>query len=467
MTTNRRPFLDRRSAPKRRPPVDARGAALFILDQLELSRVTLDDLLEGQERQLAKLDSRDRALFNQLVYGVLRWRLRLDSVIMAYADRPIGKIAPTVRNILRLAFFQTHFMDRIPPSAAVNTAVELARAHGAAKATGFINALLRTALREPERFQLPHPTDASPNHLSLATSTPFWMMERWITRLGFDEARRLGEAINQIPPISVRCNRLIIAPPDLFTALTEAAESVTPINALPGAFNLIGPRVPLSKMPAFVAGYFAVQDAAAQLVSLMLAPQPGETVLDACAGLGGKTGHLAQLMENRGRIVALDHVPGKLTRLMQEAKRLGVSIIETRRANLNQPVSGLETRFDRVLVDAPCSGLGVLRRNPDAKWATREKDIPRLADRQVRFLDHLAPLLKTGGTLVYSVCSMEPEENEGVIQRFLKSHTNFAIDRQTAATELQPFLDDGGFLRTYPHRHQMDGFFAARLTRTR
>jgi 16S rRNA (cytosine967-C5)-methyltransferase len=223
-------------------------------------------------------------------------------------------------------------------------------------------------------------------------------------------------------------------------------------------------------MQAFIDGGFAVQDQAAQLVSLLLGPKPHETILDACAGLGGKTTHLAGIMQNRGSIVALDAVSSKLTRLESEARRLGATIIQTRQADLNRPLAGdclPVSSFDRILLDAPCTGLGVLRRNPDGKWSARKKDIARYADRQLRFLGHLAPLVTPGGTLVFSVCSMEPEENHGVINRFLKNHPNFAIKSHQAADEksVGPFLDPDGFLRTFPHNHQMDGFFAARLTR--
>jgi 16S rRNA (cytosine967-C5)-methyltransferase len=268
----------------------------------------------------------------------------------------------------------------------------------------------------------------------------------------------------------LRCNRLKNNLAGLVKALSDQAEAVAMLDTVPGGVNLISPRLPIPEMKAFVDGRFSVQDGAAQLVSLLLSPQPGETVLDACAGLGGKATHLAQIMENRGSIMAVDNVDAKLTRLENEAHRLGVSIIRTRQVDLNQPLA-LETlpRFDRILLDAPCSGLGVLRRNPDAKWSCRPADIVRLANLQARFLDHLAPLVKKNGHMVFAVCSMEPEENEGVIKTFLKNHANFAI---TAAHSMEdktvlPFLGEDGFLRTAPHMDHLDGFFAARLQRTR
>lgn len=452
----------------RRNSSDARSAALTVLMQLESGEKTLDALLENDDPVVAGLSRLDRGLFNQLVFGTLRWRLRLDTVIETYADRPLKKISPTVRNVLRMALFQLLFMDRIPSSAAVNTAVDLVRTTRSPYAAGFINAVLRNTLRDPGRFNLPTIDKNPVTHLAIDASMPHWLVSRWIARMGFDDARRLCQAVNAIPPISLRCNELKNTLPELLAALAPDAESVEIVDAVPGAVNLIRPRQAIHRLPAFAEGRFAVQDGAAQLVSLLLAPQPGQTVLDACAGLGGKTAHLAQLMRNQGRIIAVDHTRSKLSRLESEMRRLGAEITETRQMNLDRSVDPASLpRFDRILLDAPCTGLGVLRRNPDAKWSTKKQAIGRFADRQVRFLDHLAPLIKPGGTLLYSVCSMEPEENERVIAKFLKRHANFAITdrRSLESRHLLQFIGQDGFLRTAPHTHHMDGFFAARLQR--
>ena len=441
-----------------------------MLDRVDRGKATLDAVLDDTASMMTGISRRDRALYNQLVYGVLRWRLRLDAVVEAYADRPLRKISLPILNILRIALFQILFMDRIPASAAVNTAVNLVKAQNASKAAGFVNALLRNALRDPDRFRLPDALDSPVDHLAVAHAFPHWLVSRWIDRMGAAETERLCAAMNTIPPITLRCNGLKNSLAELVEALTDRAEAIQTVDNVPGGVNLIRPRLPIPEMKAFVDGRFAVQDGAAQLVSLLLAPRPGETVLDACAGLGGKTTHLAQLMNDQGTIVAMDNVPAKLIRLENESRRLGVSIIRTQRADLDRPLTTDSLpRFDRVLVDAPCSGLGVLRRNPDAKWSSQKADIARLAGRQARFLDHLAPLVKKSGMLVFAVCSMEPEENEGVIKTFLKNHANFAITDAHSIEEktVLGFMNENGFLRTAPHIHHMDGFFAARLQRTR
>lgn len=461
--------LSRAPTGPNRPITDPRTAALTVLNRVDRHKATLDAVLDDAATMLKGLSHRDRAMFNQLVYGVMRRRLRLDAVVAAYADRPVKRISPPILNILRIGLFQILFMDRIPASAAVNTAVNLVRSCSTSKAAGFVNALLRNALRDPDRFCLPDALDSPVDHIAIAHAFPHWLAARWIGRMGITETDRLCDAINTIPPITLRCNGLRNNPTELLKALSDQAESIEAMDNLPGGINLIRPRCPIPDMKAFVDGRFAVQDGAAQLVSLLLAAQPGETVLDACTGLGGKATHIAQLMDNHGTIVAIDNVPVKLKSLEKEAYRLGVSIIRTWHTDLNQPIfTETPARFDRILLDAPCSGLGVLRRNPDAKWSSREVDIARLASRQMRFLDHLAPMVKKNGILVFAVCSMEPEENSQVIKTFLKNHANFAISSPQSIKEktVLPFLGKDGFLRTAPHIDHMDGFFAARLERT-
>ncbi len=447
---------------------NSRTAALRILDLVNLGSITLDTLLDENTTVLKNMSRRDRGLFNQLVYGVLRWRLLLDAVIKAYSSRSLKKIHPSILNILRIGLFQTRFMDRIPPSAAVNTAVDLARMKKGVKAAGFVNAVLRNALRDPDRFRLPDPVEDPANHLAVAASFPYWLVSRWIKHIGISGTRKRCDAINDIPPITIRCNKLINDLTELTDAMHDQVQSIEILNKVPGGANLTRPLCPIPEMKAFLEGRFAVQDGAAQLVSRLLAPQPGETVLDACAGLGGKTTHLAQMMKNQGTIVAMDHIPAKLASLEKEAQRLKIAVVQTCQWDLNHSID-LDGRplFDRILLDAPCSGLGVLRRNPDAKWSTRNKDIARCAKRQQRFIDHLAPLVKKGGSIVYAVCSMEPEENEQVIQHFLKNHPNFVIigKRSTGKDTVDSFLNEEGFLKTAPDTHGMDGFFATRLKR--
>ena len=374
-----------------------------------------------------------------------------------------------MRNLLRLGLFQICHLDRVPSAAAVNTSVQLAKAIGQGRKAGFVNALLRNAARDHASVPLPDPETAPDTHLAVAHALPRWLVRRWLKRFGFEETATLGAALTAQPPITVRTNTLRSTPGPLGEALARVA-SVAPSIYTPLAIRLTQVAAPPSTWPALLGGECQVQDEAAQLVGDLLNPQPGDTVLDACAGLGGKTGHLGQMMKNRGRLLAVDVIAKKLQRLDREMGRLGIECVETYPLDMENPdaLDGLP-RFDRILLDAPCSGLGVLRRNPDTKWRRTSKDLVRYRDRQERLLAALAPHLRPGGRLVYAVCSMEPEENQTVIDAFLNSHPDFVIDRATdgLTPPAAALMDERGTLATYPHRHGMDGFFMVALTRLR
>jgi 16S rRNA (cytosine967-C5)-methyltransferase len=254
----------------------------------------------------------------------------------------------------------------------------------------------------------------------------------------------------------------------LLQTLTDEGGTVAGASMAPEALLLRHPQKPIEEFNAFRRGWFQVQDEAAQLVTILLDPQPGERILDACAGLGGKTGHIAQRMQNSGVVVALDVNAAKLRMLAADMERLGISIVRPCCADLSDGrLSDDHGPYDRILLDAPCSGLGVLRRNPDAKWSVEETALGGCGRRQVEFLDRLAAQVKPGGVLVYAVCSNEPEEGEAVVTKFLKNHTDYRLEN--AADYLPRFvgspLTRNGFLKTYPHRHGSDGFFSARFRR--
>lgn len=448
---------------------DPRRLSLDILNRLETSKRTLDHLMEATIQSCPHLDGRDRALLHTIVYGVQRWRGRLDWVLAHFARERPEVLSVPLRNLLRLGLFQICHLDRVPAAAAVNTSVQLAKSIGEGRKAGFVNGLLRNAARNIERVPFPDPATSPDTHLAVTHALPRWLVRRWLKRFGFKETAALGAALTVRPPITIRANTLRSTPGRLVDALSELAKA-TPSTYTPLALRLTQVARPPSTWPAFQAGDCQVQDEAAQLVGDLLNPQPGETVLDACAGLGGKTGHLGQLMNNQGRLLAVDVISKKLERLEREMRRLGIEHVETCSLDL-EILEALERLplFDRILLDAPCSGLGVLRRNPDTKWRRTSKDLPRYQARQERLLAALAPRLRPGGRLVYAVCSMEPEENSAVIDAFLNSRPDFAIDRCTdgltpAAAAL---LDHRGALATYPHSHGMDGFYMVALERLR
>jgi 16S rRNA (cytosine967-C5)-methyltransferase len=442
--------------------------ALTILQACEKRRQSLDSLFEENSPAANLADARDRALLQTLIFGVLRWRRRLDWIIGHYSNTPLRRIDPRVLNILRIGVYQILFLDRIPHSAAVNTAVQLSKACAPGWVTRFVNGLLRNIARQDARVAYPDPKKEPIRALALRQAFPDWLAERWIQRWGYATARELCEAINTIPPLTVRANTLKTSRARLLESLVAEASEVEATLLAPDGIRLHKLNRPVGQIPAYHRGWFQVQDEAAQLVAPLLQPAAGLTVLDACCGRGGKTGHLAQLMSNRGRLFALDREATRLQQLEAVMQRLGVTIVQSRRRDLYAPLRRDELpAMDRILLDAPCSGLGVLRRNPDGKWSGNAQRLQRHGRRQLRLLANVAPLLKPGGVLVYAVCSLEPEESTEVVEAFLKKHPLFVIEKHPS--DLLPGADAlfaaEGWVRTLPGPFDMDGFFIAALRR--
>lgn len=447
---------------------DPRREALFILNKLDKGRQTLDVILENRSLQNRAGSRRDRALLTALVHGVLRWRGHLDYLIGHFSTTPIKKINPNVLNILRLGLFQIIYLDRIPDSAAVNTSVEMAKSTAPAWVVRFTNAVLRKCAGNYDKVPFPDSKELPVESLSIRKSFPEWLIARWLRRFDEPTVDTLCDAINLVPPITIRTNTLKTTRRQLRQDLVEDVETMDATTHSPDGLNLYNPRVPVPELEAFKQGSFQVQDEAAQLVSLVLSPRPGERILDACAGLGGKTGHLAQLMQNSGEIVAVDKNAAKLAKLRLEMQRLGIAIVSTWQQDLEKPSGQKNIKpFDRILLDAPCSGLGTLRRNPDIKWMASKQNLKRYSKRQLELLDCTACLIKDSGIIVYAVCSSEPEENEDVINTFLKNHSDFVIDKgnDTHLEAFNAFMDTDGFFRTYPKHSRLDGFFFVRLRR--
>jgi len=448
----------------------ARTASLDILNTLDQGDNTLDNILDEVLSQQAFFSKKDRSLLQALVYGVLRWRGRLDWIIDYFSKTRMDKIDPKVLNVLRLGLFQITYLDRIPVSAAVNTSVEMVKSFAAPYVVRFANGLLRNAARNHNQVPFPDENSDPVSALAVKKSFPNWLIERWLERSGLKDTGLLCDAINTIPPLTVRCNTLKIRREILSKFLEKDAEKVELTDYAPDGVFFFNPKKSIPEIKAFEDGLFQVQDEAAQLITFLLDPRPDETVLDACAGLGGKTGHISQMMKNRGKLVALDNNEKRLMRLKAEMHRLGVSMVTPITHDLND-LAGYKHigKFDRILLDAPCSGLGVLRRNPDAKWRISEQDLMRNSNRQSIFLDQLAAHVKPSGILVYCVCSTEPEENEFVIKGFLNKHRDFAIEKNPGGLPLKArsLLTGNGYFRTFPHLHDMDGFFAVRMKRAK
>ena len=440
------------------PVSQARYEALHILMRVERDRAFADIALE-HALERARLDPRDAALCTEIVYGTLRWRRHLDWRLDPHLNRPLAKLDPWVRALLRLTVYQLVFLDRVPRWAAVDEAVSVARLKSRVPGPAeFVNAVLRSFTRAPAPPRPPtDPIEAASVHWSF----PDWMAARWITRYGPDGAERLMAALNERPPVTIRANTLRISREDLAARLRDEELAETDPTAL-APEGLTVRRGAVGRWAAFVSGWCSIQDEASMLIARLLDPQPGELVADTCAAPGTKTTHLAQLMGNRGRIVAMDPNAARLRLLAQGATRLGVSIVEAHTGGVAAVSGRWKSRCDRVLVDAPCSNLGVLRRNPDMKWKREEADLARLAEKQRGILTAAATLAKPGGRLVYATCSLEPEENDDVVRAFLEAHTDWRVD---APADFPVAPDGDGVIRCLPHVHGTDGFTAVRLVR--
>ena len=440
------------------PVSPARYEALQILIRVEQDRAFADITLEHALED-AKIDPRDAALCTEIVYGTLRWRRHLDWRLGPHLKRPLAKLDPWVRSLLRLTAYQILFLDRVPRWAAVDEAVSLARLKARTPGPAeFVNAVLRALTRAA----VPPPLPALPvEALATRLSFPDWIAARWIDRYGAAEAEALMASMNERPPVTIRVNRLRGSREDLARRVRdeELAETRPTTLAPEGLVVLRGGVV---QWRAFTEGWCAIQDEASMLIARLLGPLPGEIVADACAAPGTKATHLAELMGDRGKILAMDPHAGRLKLLGKAAARLGITIIESHTGPITTFAPHWRMRCDRVLVDAPCSNLGVLRRNPEVKWRRTEDDLLRLPDKQRGILTAAASLVKPGGRLVYATCSLEPEENEGVVGAFLKSHAGWRVDRP-ADFPIAP--DAAGFVRCLPHVHGTDGFTAVRLAR--
>lgn len=446
---------------------DPRELAVRLLLEVEEKGAFAESLLERTLDRSA-LEKPDRRLLTQLVYGTLRWRGLLDWWIDGLCRMPGRPLQPPVRNILRTALFQLRYLDRIPPFAAVNEAVRIAKVLAPGRA-GFVNALLRSALRLGPGLPLPPPNPLADlaGHLGVVHSHPPWLVARWLAFLGQEETEALCRADNAIPPRTIRVNRLRTSRDLLKASLEQEGLRAEHTPYSPDGLILSGAEGPLREHALFGAGHFQIQDEASQLVARAAAPAPGQAILDVCAGSGGKSTHLAELRDDQGPILATDIQAGKITALAALAQRLGISSIHPRQADaLAEPDPSLLARFDLVFADVPCSGLGTLRRNPEIRWRCRPGDPARHALRQRRILAHAAACVRPEGLLVYCTCSLLPEENEEVVRDFLAGHGEFLLSPPPAPPP-PGFLDEEGCFRSYPHRHGTDGLFAAFLRRAR
>ena len=425
-----------------------REVALKVLYKIDKEQAYSNIELNEQIRQNRKnLDEKDIGLISELVYGVTTWRLTLDEIIKKYSKIKLKKISPWIINILRMGIYQIIFLDKIPKSAAVNESVNLAKRYGHSSSSNFVNAILRKVEKTDydDFFEIEDDID----RISKTTSMPKWIVEELVKENGIKIAEQICKNSNLKPNITIRVNRLKIAKKELIQKLEQKGiECKEPENEEMNTqdFLILSKVKNIENLQEFKDGFFTVQDLSAGQTAKILDPRPGERVLDACSAPGGKTTHLAELMENKGKIKAWDIHEHRTKLVEQNANRLGINIIETQVKDATQYDKSLDEKFDKILLDVPCLGIGVIKRKPDIKWQRKPEDIEEITLIQRKILENCSKYLKKGGTLVYSTCSILKEENEEIVMKFLSENKQFEIDGENMVNILPNKEKDGFFI---------------------
>jgi len=448
-----------------RSPEGPRKTAWRILQNWEKGNEALESLREASFRA-NPMETRDRALVTELTQGTVRHRLFLDHTVTACLDRPDVPLPAGVLTALRLGAYQLVYLHRIPAHAAVMETVQILKESRYRRFLPLLNAVLRR-ISEKGPPPVPGMEDSPIRHIELATSTPRWLVERLVGQRGTHETREILQALNRTPPITLRVNTARISQEQFLKQLDAAGLTGAPGKLSPAAVLLENRTAPW-EIDLFKKGLCTLQDEGAQLIAPLLDPAPGHRVLDACAAPGGKAGHLAQITRDRAFIVAVDRSLKRIRMMAGSLQRLGAGSVQCLAAELGSAFSPFcPGSFDRILLDAPCSGTGVLRRHPEGKWRKDPATITRMAHLQEDLLLWARQTLRGGGRVLYTTCSLLEEENEEVVDRFLSEAADMdRIDlRQTALGLRQDMLTDRGELRLWPHIHNCDGFFACLMER--
>ncbi|WP_017306483.1 16S rRNA (cytosine(967)-C(5))-methyltransferase [Spirulina subsalsa] len=439
--------------------MNARQLAFLALKQIDRQSAYTDVVLDRTLRHQKSLNPQDRGLFTELVYGIVRRQRSLDALIDQLGKKKARQQPPDLRLILHIGLYQLRYLDHIPPSAAVNTTVELAKTNGFKHLSGVVNGILR----QYERFAqdgdpLVLPSDPI-SRLGLLHSFPDWILQLWWEEWGEEETEKLCIWFNNTPFLDLRINPLQTTREAVQEALNAQSLNVYPLPHLPQGLRVEGKTGPVALLPGYQEGWWTVQDGSAQLVAHLLAPQAGEVVIDACAAPGGKTTHIAELMGDQGEIWACDRALKRLNHIRGNQQRLKLHSIQTCGGD-SREFKQFIGQGDRVLLDAPCSGLGTLHRHPDIRWRQTRENLAELVQLQRELLNHTATWVKPGGCLVYSTCTLNPQENEGVIQDFLATHPQWYL--QPPPPDF-PVQNPAGWVKILPTKEDMDGFFMAKL----
>ena len=436
-----------------------RGLAIKILNRIDRTDAYLERLLDNEMKSM-DMSGPDKALLYEIVHGVVRWQGRLDWILNGFYKGTFSKAIPNLKNALRVALYQILFLDRVPDYAAVNEVVEFVKKLQGQRPADLVNAVLRNIIRSKNAIRYPDPEEDLLGYLSAYYSHPSWMVKRYIARFGREETEKLLMFNNEKPYLTLRINALKTKP-DEFKALLESVGLKYHQGAYLPEFFKLQNLTNITAWEYYTKGYFNIQDESAGLACRLLDVQEGQRVLDMCAAPGGKTAYIAALMHSRGEVVAIDRFESRLKLLQKNMTRLCVDCV---RITVADALEYKSLPFDRVLVDVPCSGSGTLSKKPDIKWKKDLFDIRNLNIVQSKLLAKAASLVKVDGVIVYSTCSIEPEENFEIVKKFLDENPNFRFESARGRLP-DEIVDENGCIQTLPHIHKTDGAFAARLVR--
>lgn len=425
------------------------------------SNITLNKYIKKYE-----VEPRDRGLLTQIVYGTIKNSLYLDHIINTYSKVKVKKMKPLIATVLRMSIYQLLYLDKVPESAVCNEAVKIVKKTRLKNLSGFVNGVLRSVIRGDKDIVMPKKGKDTVGYLSLTYSFPKWLIEKWSQELGgFEEVEKLLEAMNETPDLTIRTNTLKTTPEKLYDQLVQAGYQVEQ-PSFPAEGLVIKNSSDVAKIPGFKEGLFTVQDRSSMLIPYAAGVKKGDLVLDVCAAPGGKSTHMATKMEDEGQVIARDVYAHKLDLIEETCKRLGLKSVKTELKDAMLLDKNLIGKADVVLVDAPCSGLGIINKKPDIKLTKSQEDLDDLQNVQQEILLKASQYVKDQGTLIYSTCTLNKKENEEMVDWFIKNQP-FKLE------SLEGYLPDkvdcdtmrDGYVRLTPHQHDTDGFFIARMVR--
>ena len=436
--------------------INARTKIIEVLTRVDTRQAYTDKLLD---RELDKFNDADKSLITEVVNGALRWRYRLDWFLRQLYVGEFDNLIPDVKSNLRSSIYQLIYLDRVPAYAVLNEAVEISKKKYNQKTANLVNAILRNYLRQIKKLEYVEMQLDFAERLSVSHSHPQWLIQRWIERWGIDHAIALCKANNERPVISVRVNLLKTSVDEFREKLTEFSVDFEQHEDFPAFFRIRNFKE-FRKLNFIESGLVSVQDISTNIPVKLLDAQPGERVLDMCAAPGGKSGYIGEMMQGEGMLVAMEKHENRSKLLNDNLTRLGVSNFSV--VTADALAMSFDEPFQKILLDAPCTGLGVLSKRVDLKWKRTEADIKNMSELQGKLLDAAVKFLAPGGTIVYSTCTIEYEENEGVIEAFLTRHPEFQTETLSGYLPTS-YLWEKDVVRTFPHLHRMDGSFAIRL----